>query len=51
MEERGGFADGSLWQVIHKAKPCSFSDTELHAHLEKLGKKKIVLGGIYLFPF
>ena len=33
-------------QVIHKAKPCSFSDTDLHAHLEKLGKKKVVLGGV-----
>jgi len=34
--------------MIHKVKPCSFSDTELHSHLEKLGKKKIVLGGDYL---
>ena len=32
-------------KVIHKVKPCSFSDTELHSHLEKLGKKKVVLGG------
>lgn len=33
-------------KVVRKVKPCSFSDTELHGHLKKLGKKKVVLGGM-----
>jgi len=32
-------------QVIHKTQPSSFTDTDLQAHLDKLGKKKIVLAG------
>ncbi|KAL8816853.1 MAG: hypothetical protein Q9223_004205 [Gallowayella weberi] len=35
-----------LWPVvIRKPKPCAFSDTPLHSHLQKLGKQKIVLVG------
>jgi len=31
--------------VIHKQHPSSFTGTDLNEHLEKLGKKKIVLAG------
>lgn len=33
-------------QVIHKQHPSSFTGTDLQAHLEKVGKKKIVLAGM-----
>lgn len=30
-----------------KQHPSAFTDTDLEKHLEKLGKKKIVLAGMY----
>ncbi|KAL8724523.1 MAG: hypothetical protein Q9166_007900 [cf. Caloplaca sp. 2 TL-2023] len=42
FEELGG---GGGEEVIHKPKPCAFSDTKLDAHLRRLGKSKIVLVG------
>lgn len=36
----------STWeQVVHKQHPSSFTGTDLQEHLEKVGKKKIVLAG------
>ena len=32
-------------QVIHKTQPSSFTNTDLKEHIDKLGKKKIVLAG------
>ncbi|KAL8806225.1 MAG: hypothetical protein Q9182_001500 [Xanthomendoza sp. 2 TL-2023] len=42
------FEELGVWEgeeVIRKPKPCAFSDTPLHSHLQKLGKQKIVLVG------
>jgi len=36
---------GRVAQVIHKQHPSSFTGTDLSEHLEKVGKKKIVLAG------
>ena len=33
-------------QVIHKQHPSSFTGTDLQDHLDKVGKKKIVLAGM-----
>ena len=32
-----------------KQHPSAFTGTDLNVHLEKLGKKKIVLAGVYAF--
>lgn len=37
---------GASEKVVHKQHPSSFTGTDLHEHLDKLGKKKIVLAGI-----
>ena len=38
-------------QVVHKMQPSSFTDTDLKEHIDKLGKKKLVLAGNFpLFP-
>jgi hypothetical protein len=31
--------------IVHKTEPCSFTKTDLQDHLERVGKKKIVLAG------
>lgn len=36
---------GESEKVIHKQHPSSFTGTDLAEHLDKLGKKKIVLAG------
>ncbi len=36
-------------KVIHKQFPSSFTDTDLKEHLEKIGKKKVVVTGMYSF--
>ena len=36
-------------KVIHKQHPSSFTGTDLAEHLDKLGKKKIVLVGMYIY--
>ena len=33
--------------MVVKQHPSAFTGTDLDAHLEKLGKKKIVLAGMY----
>lgn len=37
---------GAAEKVVLKQHPSSFTGTDLHEHLDKLGKKKIVLAGM-----
>jgi len=49
-EEFPELKGGKGEKVIHKEHPSSFAGTDLKEHLDKIGKKKVVLAGMGSFP-